>query len=141
GDGNQGMAAPASDYRVAAPARAEYAGGSVNTKGFDPARRDEAQRIGEPQLVEKITSGPIGPRLAEKAASIARRVELLVVELPTHDADERAERRRHRHELDFAPGFLGVVVEGCLDAVDAGIADAQLVLGILDRAPPVADRG
>src|SRR5262249_41833628 len=60
----------------------EYAGRSVDTNGFDAARRDEAQVVGEPQLVEKITGGPFGARLAEKAAGIARRVDLLVLELP-----------------------------------------------------------
>src|SRR6201982_3435395 len=74
--------------------RREYAGRSVDTNGFDPARRDEARRVGEPQLVEKITGGAVGPRLAEKAAGIARRVDLRVVELPTHHADERTEWRR-----------------------------------------------
>jgi hypothetical protein len=119
--------------------RREYAGRSIDTNRFDAARRDEAQRVGEPQLVEKITGGAIGPRLAEKAAGIARRVDLRVVELPTDDADERAERRRHRQELDLASGFLGVVVERRLHAVDVEIAEADLVVVILDRAGPVAD--
>src|SRR5262249_58936625 len=100
---------------------------------------EEAQRVGKPQLDEKIPGGLIGRRLAEKAAGIARRVDLLVLELPAHDADELAERRRYRHELNFAPGFLGVVVERRLDAVDAGIAEAELVVVILDRAGPGAD--
>src|SRR6516164_7118248 len=78
-------------------------------------------------------------RLAEKAAGIARRVDLLVLELPTHDADERAERRCHRQELDLASGFLGVIVERRLHAVEIEIADAKLVVVILDRAGPVAD--
>jgi hypothetical protein len=78
-------------------------------------------------------------RLAEEATGIARRVDLLVVELGSDRADERAERRRHRHELDFAPGFLGVVVERRLNAVDAVVADAELVVVILDRAGPEAD--
>jgi hypothetical protein len=41
--------------------------------------------------------------------------------------------------LDFGSRFLGVVVERRSDAVEAEIADAELVVVILDRAGPEAD--
>src|SRR5262249_56642711 len=110
-------------------------------KGFAGAGEDEERCGGEGEMVDKTPGGPVGPRLAEKAAGIARRVYLLVVELPAHDADERAERRCHRQELDLAPGFLGVIVERRLHAVDVEIAEADLVVVILDRAGPVAGCG
>src|SRR5262249_284082 len=91
------------------------------------------------QLVESVGGGPVGPRLSEQAPGIARRVDLLMIELCPPRADERAERRRHRHELDFVPDLLGVVVERGLNAVDAAIADAELGVVIFDRAGPEAD--
>src|SRR5262249_61601519 len=94
-------------------------------RGPPPPRRDQAQRVGEPQLVEKITGGPVGARLAEKAAGIARRVDLLVLELPTHDADERAERRRHRQELGLPSGLPGWVLGASPPAVALVISPAQ----------------
>jgi len=119
--------------------RREYAGRSVETNVLDARRPQGAQCVGEPQLVDRIGGSAIGPRLAEQAAGIARRVDLLVIELRPPRADQRPDRGRHRHELDFVSELLGVVVERRLHAVDAAIADAELVVVILDRAGPEAD--
>ena len=119
--------------------RREYAGRAVEPDGFDAAREQRAKVFGEPKLVDEIGRAAIGPRVAEQASCVARRVDLLVIELSPDRANERAEWRCQRQELDFASGLLRVVLERGLDAVDAVFADADFVMVIFDRAGPEAD--
>src|SRR5262249_56577837 len=98
-----------------------------------------AERLAEPEFVDRVGGAAIGARLAEQAARIACRIDLLMLELSSDRVDERAERRRQRQELDFGPAFLGVVVERRLDAVEVEIAEADLVVVIFDRAGPIAN--
>ena len=124
--------------------RRKDAGGSVETHGLDAAGQQRAQRVGQPEFVVEIGRAAVGPRGAEQAAGIARGVDLLVVELGADGADQGAEWRGHRHELDFGLGFLGVVVKGRARGIEAVVVETQLVVVIFDRAQPEAhdvDRG
>ena len=62
-----------------------------------------------------------------------------MIELGSPRADQPADGGADRHQLDFGLGLLGVIVERRLDAVDAVVAQADLVVAVLDRAEPEAD--
>jgi hypothetical protein len=116
-------------------ARRKNAGRSVETNPLDATGQQRAQRVAQPQLVEEIGRAPVGPGGAEQAAGIARGVDLLVIELRADRADQGAERRDQRHELDFGLGLLGVIVERRANAILARFVKSQLVVLVFDRAP------